>query len=317
MKWKKYTIETTEEGEEAITGMLFEMGITGVQVEDKKPLTEEEKKKMFVDILPEPEYDGGKAYITFYLEIPENQDILSEIQKRTGDMRQYLDVGSCHIQQDITEDEDWINNWKQYFKPFYIDDILIKPTWESLPKDKEYAMYLDIDPGIAFGTGMHETTRLCIRSLRKYVTGETTLLDVGCGSGILSIMGIKTGAKNAVAVDIDPDAVKTALENAQVNGVSGDVYRVFAGNILEEKEMRDKIGYECYDIVVANILADVIIPLQKMIAPHMKHGAKFISSGIINTREEEVVLAIRENPELEIEEITRDGDWVSVTAYRR
>lgn len=336
MKWNKYTIETTQEAEDIITGILAELGITGVEIEDKKPLSEEDKKKMFVDILPDPEYDDGKAYVSFYLEVPEVSEdeesegvvgernpmtgteiILEVIKEELESMREFMDMGSCDITESITEDEDWINNWKAYFKPFYIDDILIKPTWEELPDNADYSMYIEIDPGIAFGTGMHETTRLCIRQLRKYINSDTNLLDVGCGSGILSIIGLKLGAKSATAIDIDKDAVKATFENAEVNNIDMNSYTVFDGNILEDKEIQDKTGYECYDIVVANILADVIIPLQKVIVPHMKANALLITSGIINTKEAEVVSAIEANEALEIKEITRDGDWVSITAYKK
>lgn len=336
MKWNKYTIETTEEAEDVVSSILSELGISGIEVEDKMPLSEADKKKMYVDILPDPVDDDGKAYISFYLEIPEPKDdeesegvvgernpmtgseiIIDVIKDELEDMRTFMNMGSLNIIQSVTEDQDWINNWKAYFKPFYIDDILIKPTWEEIPKNSNHSMYIDIDPGIAFGTGMHETTRLCIRQLRKYVQNDTNLLDVGCGSGILSIIGMKLGADKATAIDIDPDATKATVENAHVNDINMDNYTVFDGNIIGDKEIQDKTGYECYDIVVANILADVIIPLQATIASHMKKGAIFITSGIINTKEKDVVEAIDGNPELEVKEITRDGDWVSITAYKK
>lgn len=322
MKWNKYTIETTAEAEEIVTYTLAELGITNVEIEDKKPLSEADKKKMFVDILPDLGDDDGKAYVSFYLELSDDnadylEETLNNIRAELNTMSDFTDMGSLNITQSVTEDEDWINNWKAYFKPFYIDDILIKPTWEELPEVENYSMYIDIDPGIAFGTGMHETTRLCIRQLRKYVNSDINLLDVGCGSGILSIIGLKLGAGRATAIDIDPDATKATLENAKVNNIDMSTYTVFDGNILEDKEIQDKTGYECYDIVVANILADVIIPLQKIIAPHMKKGAILITSGIINTKEQEVKEAIEANESLEIKEITRDGDWVSITALKK
>lgn len=322
MKWNKYTIETTTEAEEIVTYTLAELGITNVEIEDKKPLSEADKKKMFVDILPDLGDDDGKAYVSFYLELSDDnadylEETLNNIRAELNTMTDFTDMGSLNITQSVTEDEDWINNWKAYFKPFYIDDILIKPTWEELPEVENYSMYIDIDPGIAFGTGMHETTRLCIRQLRKYVNSDINLLDVGCGSGILSIIGLKLGAGRATAIDIDPDATKATLENAKVNNIDMSTYTVFDGNILEDKEIQDKTGYECYDIVVANILADVIIPLQKIIAPHMKKSAILITSGIINTKEQEVKEAIEANESLEIKEITRDGDWVSITALKK
>jgi ribosomal protein L11 methyltransferase len=180
---------------------------------------------------------------------------------------------------------------------------------------ENYKMVIEIDPGTAFGTGLHETTQLCIRQLRKYINNDTNLLDVGCGSGILSIIGRKLGAKNAFGIDIDKAAITASIENAKVNGVEDNITFI-EGNLIDEKEVKDKTGYECYDIVVANILADIIIPLSKVIAPHMKKGGLFITSGIINTKESEVVKAIEDNPELEIKEITYQKDWVSVTAVK-
>ena len=336
MKWNKYTIETTTQAEEIVTSVLSELGITSVEVEDKMPLSEADKKKMFVDILPDPEFDDGKAYISFYTELHEVSDddeeaegvvgercpitrdevLLEVLMEELNTMKDIVDLGTLNITKSVTEDQDWINNWKAYFHPFYVDDILIKPTWEEIPEGSEHSMYIDIEPGIAFGTGMHETTRLCIRQLRKYVNKDTNLLDVGCGSGILSIIGLKLGADKATAIDIDPDATKATIENAKVNGIDMNKYTVFDGNILEDKGIQDRTGYECYDIVVANILADVIIPLQEVIVPHMKKGATLITSGIINTKEQEVMEAVNANPALTVTEVTRDGDWVSITAVK-
>ena len=197
-----------------------------------------------------------------------------------------------------------------------IDDILVKPTWENVEDIDKYKMVIEIDPGTAFGTGLHETTQLCIRQLRKYITNDTNLLDVGCGSGILSIIGRKLGAKNAFGIDIDEAAVTASIENAKVNGVDNNI-EFIEGNIIDDKEIKDKAGYGCYDIVVANILADIIIPLSKVIAPHLKRGGLFITSGIIYNKEADVVKAIEENEQLEVKEITRQKDWVSVTAIRK
>ncbi len=319
MQWRKFTLHTTTEASDFVIGMLADNGIDSFEIEDKRPLSEEDKKAMFVDILPDPLEDDGTARIIFYMDsdVPEEEVERTLQGIRTGleDLRTFTEVGEGSIEETSTEETDWVNNWKQFFKPFSVDDILIKPTWESVEQTEQYKLVIEIDPGTAFGTGLHETTQLCIRQLRKYITANTKLLDIGCGSGILTIIGRKLGAAQALGIDIDDAAVKASVENARVNRVTEKI-EFIGGNILEDKELQDKVGYGCYDIVAANILADVIIPLSKMVAPHLKVGGLFITSGIIDTKETEVIAAIRENPSLELKEITRQKDWVNVTAIR-
>ena len=317
MEWNQYRLETTAQAIELVTACLMENGINTFEVEDNIPLTQEEKEKMFIDILPELPKDD-KAYFTFYLE--QTQDCHGMIKKLLSDLehaRAFSDVGTLTLEQAVTKDIDWVNNWKKYFKPFEIDDIVIKPTWEPITKSMEGKMIVEMDPGTAFGTGMHETTQLVIRQMKKYKKENTCLLDVGCGSGILSIIGMKLGMKQGVGTDIDENAVKAAKENAKVNGIEKGILQYFAGNILSDKETRDRVGYECYDMAVANILADVIVPLAPMITQHMKKGGIFISSGIINTKEQEVLAAIKENSCLEVLEVTYQNDWVSITARKK
>lgn len=313
MKWNKFRLTTTTEAVDFVSGLLAEQGIDGIEIEDNIQLSEEDKMKMYIDILPNLPEDDGHAYITFYMD--DNMDkgkVIEELKQGLEELKEFVNVGSMIIEESVTEDKDWINNWKQYFKPFDIDDILIKPTWEQA-YDGKYSMVIDIDPGTSFGTGRHETTQLCIRQLRKYVKESSTLLDVGCGSGILSIIGKKLGAAKVTGIDIDENAVNSSIENALVNHIEADFY---AGDIISDKEVQDKTGYECYDIVVANILADIIIPLSAVIAPHMKTGGLFITSGIIDNKEKDVVNAIEQEDGLQVKEITRQGDWVSVTAVK-
>lgn len=317
MEWNKYRLETTVQAIELVTACLMENGINSFEVEDNIPLTQEEKEKMFIDILPELPQDD-RAYFTFYLE--QTQDCHSMIKKLLQDLeniRTFSDIGTLALEQAVTKDVDWVNNWKKYFKPFEIDDIVIKPTWEPITKSMEGRMIVEMDPGTAFGTGMHETTQLVIRQMKKYRKENTCLLDIGCGSGILSIIGMKLGMKQGVGTDIDENAVEAAKENAKVNNIDDKTLQYFAGNILSDKETRDRIGYECYDMVVANILADVIVPLASIVTPHMKKGGIFISSGIINTKEQEVLNAIKANSSLEVLEVTYQNDWVSITARKK
>lgn len=317
MEWNKYRLETTVQAIELVTACLMENGINSFEVEDNIPLTQEEKEKMFIDILPELPQDD-RAYFTFYLE--QTQDCHSMIKKLLQDLeniRTFSDIGTLALEQAVTKDVDWVNNWKKYFKPFEIDDIVIKPTWEPITNSMEGRMIVEMDPGTAFGTGMHETTQLVIRQMKKYRKENTCLLDIGCGSGILSIIGMKLGMKQGVGTDIDENAVEAAKENAKVNNIDDKTLQYFAGNILSDKETRDRIGYECYDMVVANILADVIVPLASIVTPHMKEGGIFISSGIINTKEQEVLNAIKANSSLEVLEVTYQNDWVSITARKK
>ena len=316
MKWNKFRLKTTTEAEDIVSSMLADLGIEGVEIEDKIPLTESDKEQMFVDILPEIEADDGVAYLSFYLEEDEDKEkVLANVKKELEEMSAYVNVGACEIEESQTEDVDWVNNWKKYFHQFYIDDILVIPSWENVePKDQD-KMIIHIDPGTAFGTGMHETTQLCIRQLKKYVTEDTEILDVGCGSGILGMLALKFGAKHSVGTDLDPCAIDATHENMEVNGIRKDQYEVMIGNIIDDKEVQDKVGYEKYDIVVANILADVLIPLTPVILHQLKAGGIYITSGIIDVKEEVVVEAVKASG-LEVLEVNHQGEWVSVTARK-
>ena len=316
MKWKQFRLKTTTQAEDIVSSMLADLGIEGVQIEDKIPLTEQDKEQMFVDILPDIPDDDGTAYLTFYLDEEEDvAPVLMNVRKELEDMRAFLDVGECSIEESETEDVDWVNNWKQYFHQFYIDDILVIPSWENVKPEDSDKMVIHIDPGTAFGTGMHETTQLCIRALKKYVTSETEILDVGCGSGILGMLALKFGAKHSLGTDLDPCAIDATHENMEVNGIRKDQYEVMIGNIIDDKAVQDAVGYEKYDIVAANILADVLVPLTPVIIHQMKTGAVYITSGIIEDKENVVVEAVKAAG-LEVLEVNHQGEWVSVVARK-
>lgn len=316
MKWKQFRLKTTTQAEDIVSSMLADLGIEGVQIEDKIPLTEQDKEQMFVDILPDIPDDDGTAYLTFYLDEEEDvAPVLMNVRKELEAMRAFLDVGECTIEESETEDVDWVNNWKQYFHQFYIDDILVIPSWENVKPEDSDKMVIHIDPGTAFGTGMHETTQLCIRALKKYVTPETEILDVGCGSGILGMLALKFGAKHSLGTDLDPCAIDATHENMEVNGIRKDQYEVMIGNIIDDKAVQDAVGYEKYDIVAANILADVLVPLTPVIIHQMKPGAVYITSGIIEDKENVVVEAVKAAG-LEVLEVNHQGEWVSVVARK-
>ena len=316
MKWNKYTLKTRSEVEDIVISTLADVGVEGVEIEDKVPLTESDKKQMFVDILPDGPADDGIAYLNFYVEEEQDpQPLLDRVKEALEELRTFMDIGECTITESQTEDKDWINNWKQYFHQFYVDDILIIPSWEDVkPEDKD-KMIIHIDPGTAFGTGMHETTQLCMRQLKKYVNKDTQILDVGTGSGILSIAALKLGASHAVGTDLDPCAISAVKENLEANDVPVTDMDMILGNIIDDKAIQDEVGYEKYDIVVANILADVLIPLTPVILHQMKKGGLYITSGIIDDKEESVVAAVKAAG-LEVLEVTHQGEWVSVTARK-
>ena len=326
MKWNKYTIETTTAAEDYMSSMLMDLGIEGVEIEDNIPLSKEDQSDMFIDFLPELPPDDGVSHVSFYLEDNGSDDtkLLAQVKMALEDLRSVVDVGSGKITSDQTEDLDWINNWKKYFSSFCIEDILIKPTWEELKEEDKDKLLIEIDPGISFGTGKHETTQLCIRQLLKYMRGNEeykpeqkaeSVLDIGCGSGILSIVALKPGASEVVGTDLDAACMVSTRENIRVNRLSPELGTFYVGNLIDDEELQIKVGAERFDIVVANILADVIIPMAPVVPQFLKPGGYFITSGIIDFKEEEVRCAI-EKAGLTVVEVNHQGEWVNITARK-
>lgn len=315
MKWDKYTIDTTTEAEDFISMMLSENGIEGIEIEDNVPLTKEETGEMFIDFPPELPPDEGKSKVSFYLEAGEDHtETLKAVRIGLEQLRSMVEIGSGDITSSQTEDIDWINNWKQFFQSFYIDDILIKPTWEPLKEEDKNKFLIEIDPGISFGTGKHETTQLCIRQIRKYLKEGEHVLDVGCGSGILSIAALKLGAGSVVGTDVDGDCITSTHENMTVNHLAENSGEFYVGNLIDDKAFQEKIGTG-YDLVVANILADIIIPMAPALYQCTKEQGVLITSGIIDFKENEVKEAL-EQAGFEILEVNHQGEWVNVTARK-
>lgn len=310
-----------------MSSMLMDLGIEGVEIEDNIPLSKEDQAEMFIDFLPELPPDDGASHVSFYIEDDgeDHTELLKEVKKGLEELRKIVDVGSGIITSDETEDLDWINNWKKFFSSFYIDDILIKPTWEELKPEDADKFLIEIDPGVSFGTGKHETTQLCIRQLLKYIRGNESytpenpnpvVLDVGCGSGILSIVALKLGASAVVGTDLDPDCMVSTRDNMEVNHLDENLGTFYVGNLIDDTKLQKEVGTEKYDIVVANILADVIIPMAPVIPARLKSGGYFITSGIIDFKENDVKAAL-EAAGFEIVEVNHQGEWVGITARKK
>ena len=316
MQYNRYTIKTITDAEDIISATLAELGIEGIEIEDKIPLTEEELAGMFVDIMPKGEPDDGIAYISFYLDASEdNEPMLMRVEQELKDLSEFMDVGECSISKTTTKDEDFLNSWKQYFHQFYIDDILFIPSWES-PEEADNdddQIVIHIDPGTAFGTGSHETTRLCIRALRRYMQEGMSVLDVGTGSGILALMAYKFGAGYCIGTDLDPCAVPAVADNMEKNGLKDKNYELIIGNIIDDKNVQDKVGYGKYDIVCANILAEVLVPLIPVVKNQLKPGGVLILSGIIEGKEDLIATTLKANG-YEVVEVNSDGEWRGVVA---
>lgn len=315
MKWKKYTIQTTTQAEDFVSSMLADLGVEGVQIEDNVPLSAADKEKMFIDILPELPPDEGIAFISFFLDAGEDhEELLGKVREELETLRLFTEIGSGDITSGETEDIDWINNWKEFFKSFVIEDILIKPTWEQMPEDGDYRHVIEIDPGTSFGTGQHETTQLCIRQLYKYMKPGDHVLDVGCGSGILSLACMKMGAGSITGTDVDETCIKDTCDNMRLNHIPEKNYRFYHGNLIDDSMFQKVVG-DGYDIVVANILADIVIPLTPVVLNMIKKEGIYITSGIIDFKEEEVKKTIAASG-FEILEVNHQGEWVSITARR-
>ncbi|HHT96527.1 MAG TPA: 50S ribosomal protein L11 methyltransferase [Clostridiales bacterium] len=317
MKWRRITINTRTEAVDLLCDRLTEIGIEGIEIIDNVPLTDDEINQMFVDIPLINGEDDGTAKVNCYIEFTDDlETIINEIQISLNELSAFIDVGVASIEITETEDKDWINNWKEFFKPFRIDDsIVIKPSWEKYELLNEDDIIIEIDPGISFGTGSHETTKLCILSLKKYLRKSDIILDAGSGSGILSIISKKLGAKEVIGIDIDINATNSAIENAQLNNLEiTDENLIFeTANIIKDDKTRRELGENKFDIVVANILADVIILLSSVITYNLKKDGLFICSGIIDSKEEEVKQSLINN-NFEILETNRMGEWVSFVA---
>ena len=321
MRYDKYTIKTTPEAEDILSAELAELGIDGIEIEDAAVPQEIEDSQIFYDELPENNIPEDVAYVSFYLDSEkDSRAILKGVHELIEEMRSYVNVGDGGISTSQTEDLDWINNWKEFFHQFTIEfedgkKALFIPSWENDTSEEKHDMVIHIDPGTAFGTGAHHTTRLCIKALEKYVKKGDTLLDIGTGSGILSLMAFKFGASRAIGTDLDEGAIPAVKDNLEVNGLADADFELIIGNILDDTSVQEKVG-SGYNIVVANILPDVLEPLTPMVPKLLNKDGLYITSGIIDDKAD-TVKAFIEKAGFEILERHDDGEWVSYVSKLR
>lgn len=318
VQWNEYTITTTTQAEDLISDMLMELGVNGVEILDNQPISEKEKEELYIDILPELPEDQGIGYVKFYLDAGnQEQDIkmLEQIKQEMKELEEFVPVGLAKITKTITDDKDWINNWKEFFKPFYLDDILIRPSWETGNPVTEDQIVIEIDPGTSFGTGQHETTQLCIRQLKKYLEKNDQVLDLGCGSGILSLICLKLGASKVIGTDVDPICREASMDNMKKNDINEEDFCFLLGNLITDENLKNQIIQNKTDLVVANILADIIIPMAPAVYPILKVGGIFITSGIIDFKEKQVEQALVDAG-FQLVETTYQGEWVSITVRK-
>jgi len=319
MEWIQVCIFTSGMGIEPVTGRLYQLGIAGVEIEDEAEFNDFlENNKQYWDYVDEElrKKMAGETRVKIYLSnnASGNETLLAV--RESIEQLKALDTDNSFGRLEIAlvgmDEEDWANNWKKYFKPLKVGEkILIKPEWEPLSENEENRIVFSINPGMLFGTGSHESTRLCIEAAEHYVKNNLQILDLGCGSGILSIIALLLGAKNALAVDIDPNCVQVAYENAQRNCIGHDRYTVISGNVITDESVKKEIGFEKYDVVFANIVADVIIALSSIMLKQLKAGGVLICSGIIDERRDEVK-AVLEAEGFKVIEVKEERGWVAL-----
>lgn len=324
MKYVRFAIATVTAAEDIIVAELAEQGFTGALIEDHVPLTEDELARMYVDIPPEQGPDDGTAVVSVYVETPcDIEGTKQRIRTALSDIATYTNIGAGTITVSETEDADWANNWKKDFHQFSIDQVLVVPSWEEPDTAAGYGSVIRIDPGMAFGTGTHETTRMCVKKLLRLIRKGDRVLDIGTGSGILDIVSVQCGAAYTVGTDIDRTALDVAHDNLKLNHCPHKSYELVYGDITDtEGHAYDRVrdlahtgGAGGYDIIVSNILAEVLVKLCPVVYDLMRPGASFITSGIIEGKEGIVSDAMR-SAGMNVTGITPDGDWRCVVGVK-
>lgn len=313
MNWTEVVITTNTAGIEPITGLLLNLGITGVQIENPEDFNEFlEGTELYWDYVDESLMHLKEGDTRMIVYIPENvqgAEMLSALKQSLSALEG--EYGSLNISLKNVCEEDWENNWKKFFKPFNVGkSILIKPTWEKT-ENPENRKILEIDPGSSFGTGTHETTKLCLEALETIIKPEDTILDLGCGSGILSIGAYLLGARDLTMVDIDLNSVRVAKENLLQNKIPEDIFVAHCGNIITDDKLRSALALRKHNVVVANIVADVLKAMSGFFADFLSDDGTLIISGIISERCDEVVDTVLENG-FKVVNSYEEGEWSCV-----
>ena len=317
--WKKISIYTTPEALEAVAGRLYMLGIEQVEINEDLQGIESylREASLYWDYAEPGELVGDRPepFVTAYIaDIDENRELIASIAPDIEALKKEelgIDLGSLRMEYDEVDEEDWANNWKAYYKPIEIGErLLVCPSWEKA--EDTGRVTLSLDPGMAFGSGSHQTTGMCLEFIEGLDVSGMSVADLGCGSGILSIAALLLGAKSAVAVDIDPIVEDVVRENAELNGIGGE-YTVFTGNVLADGEAKERVAAEKYDLVLANIVASVIIPLVPFARQIVGENGLFVTSGIISDREQEVCEALGKNG-FEVQRVKHRDDWVAIMA---
>ena len=308
MKYREFTINVQRDAVDIVCAMLYDYPIQGVEIRDEY-ITEEEQKEMFVNVVGFENKQEEECPITFYISYEDDfNEILSKIKVELIDLASRMELGSLELSAKDSDDENWAHNWKTFYKPFMIGKrILIRPIWEQVESVDHVIpeIIVDIDPGMAFGSGTHETTSLAVKALDKYLGDTKTIIDIGCGSGILGIIAAKLGVEKGILIDLDQSACKIAKENVITNKTE-DKLTVIHGDLLENIS-------EVGDLVISNIFAEVIIAMTPDVKKVLKKTGLFISSGIIDDKELDVIATLNNNG-FEIIEVFRDGGWVSIVS---
>jgi ribosomal protein L11 methyltransferase len=324
MKYTRYTIETTTEAEDLISASLSEIGIEGIEIADSTPWSKEELDEIFVDEVPvNKDIPEGIAYVSFYLsEEDDTETILTEVKTALEDLRSFpgIPCGSLKVTSSDIADEDYLNSWKEYFHAFDIElkdgkTMRITPSWEedaSSTDTGDDTILIRMDPGTAFGTGAHETTKLCIKALDRYVSAGADILDLGTGSGILSIAAYKFGASHISGTDLDTNTIPAVEDNMEKNGLKEAGFRLIIGDVVTDAALRQELG-QSHDIVVANILPVVLVPLTSVIRKLVRPGGIIIYSGILIEKAPEVRRALEDNG-FSIIEQNDLGEWCALVA---
>ena len=320
MKWIEITVDTTDDGADIVAARLSMLGINEVSVVQGRDAVEVEMRDSvkYWDYADDAALNNSPAVKAYIADVDENEGLVKKVCDSMAELASISDeigipLGTLKVNTAYVDEQDWANNWKAYFKPINVGKRLtVCPTWEQIEECEGRAV-LRIDPGMAFGTGTHHTTRMCLELLEEHINGGETVADIGCGSGILSASAILMGAKNAVSVDIDPVATKSAIDNAERNGIDITDYTVYTGDVLTDAQIREAVTRQKYDIVLANIVANVIIALAPLVPKLMHKDSVFISSGIIDDRLDEVIAAL-ENEGLIVTKVLEGEDWRALEA---